>query len=98
MNRINRFIILSFLFCAIIGLGLFLSNNSIPNQEGYFEGAWKLSHINFTDAILSPATTPLIFLTGMLIERVLGISLANAWKIMDLVFAGFIGVFLTYVY
>ncbi len=89
---------MSFLFCAIIGLGLFLSNNSIPNQEGYFEGAWKLSHINFTDAILSPATTPLIFLTGMLIERVLGISLANAWKIMDLVFAGFIGVFLIYVY
>ena len=90
--------ILFFLFCSIISLGFFLSYNSIPNQEGYFEGAWLLSHGNFTQTILSPAVTPLNFFVGFALERILHVSTANAWKIMDLVFSGLLGVFLIHIY
>lgn len=80
------------IFVLVMGLGLILSRGSIPNQEGYFELSWKINHLDF-NGIFKPEVTPIIFLVAYLIEKTFPISLASSWKIMDLVFLGFISVF-----
>lgn len=85
-------------FALTIILGVFLSAHSIPNQEGYFELAWNFAYINFKNLFSSSAATPLIFITSIGIHKYLPISLASAWKLMDLTFAGFITAFLSWIY
>ncbi|MEK7060933.1 MAG: hypothetical protein AAB931_00250, partial [Patescibacteria group bacterium] len=87
-----------FIFITTVGSGLILSQDSIPNQEGYFELAWNFSHLDTKKTLLAPAVTPLNFIVGAILERVLNISAANAWKIMDLTFAAALAVFLSYVF
>ncbi len=96
-------LMLKILFAAIICLsvvtaGFLLSKNSIPNQEGYFEEAWKFSHLDFNSSLLSPSVTPINFLVATLLERSFSISLSNSWKLMDLFFCGLLVVFFTKVY
>lgn len=94
----NRFFFPVFTCLSVITLGFLLSWKSIPNQEGYFEAAWKLSHLDFGGSLLDPSVTPLNFLVSTLLERTLHISLTNAWKLMDLFFCGLLVVFFLNVY
>lgn len=94
----NNFVIYGFTFFTLLLLGLFFSKGSIPNQEGYFELGWHTSHIDFNRIFTDPAITPLNFLVAILIERSLHISVATAWKLMDLTFSSFLGVLLVNLY
>ncbi len=92
-------LLLSLFIClVVITVGFLLSWKSIPNQEGYFEAAWKLSHLDFSKSLLDPSVTPLNFLVSTLIERSLHISLTNAWKLMDLFFCGLLVIVFTNIY
>lgn len=85
-------------FVVVLVSGFALSWKSIPNQEGYTEIFWQVSHIDFSEIIKSPAITPLNFLAAIVIERTLHLSVANVWKLMDLTFAGFTALLLTHIY
>lgn len=94
---LNTFLFIS-IFLIYICIGLYLSKESIPNQEGYFELSWNLIYINFEKFITAPNVTPLIFLISAAIHKTLNISLSSSWKIMDLIFSGFSLLFLTFIY
>ena len=85
-------------FVTVLVSGFALSWKSIPNQEGYTEIFWNVSHIDFSEIIRSPSITPLNFLVAIVIERTLHLSVANVWKLMDLIFAGSTALFLTHIY
>ncbi len=86
------------IFLAFLAVGLFISKDSIPNQEGYFELGWKISHIDFGGILKNAAITPLNFLVAVIIERLFHISVASSWKLMDLTFSALLGTFLAYLY
>lgn len=83
-------------FLSIFGIGLWTSWKSIPNQEGYFEISWNLTYINFKEFLLRPQVTPLNYLLPYFLTKVFHISLANAWKFIDLFFGGLTAVFLVH--
>lgn len=94
--RYRKYISYVSAFLVVIVIGLLMSWKSIPNQEGYYEVSWNLTYLDFKKYILWDIVTPINFLLPYLLVKITPLSLANAWKIIDLFFGGLVAVFLSY--